>query len=78
METATTAEGMTERELQILRAQLNFLQQHGQGIELTTNLLEVEDAEALEDEPFFAQLLVDDRLAFFEGLWNEDTFISAM
>jgi hypothetical protein len=79
LESASAAEGTGQRELQMLGAQLNFLREHAQGIEPTTNLFAVEGEDELDDdELFFTRLAVNDRLAFLEGLWNENTFVSLM
>jgi hypothetical protein len=78
LDTASMAE-VTERELQILRARLDFLRQYSESIAPLTNLGNIESNADLEQgDLFFAQMLVDDRLRFFESLWNEDTFISVL
>jgi hypothetical protein len=49
LETASATEGTAKRELQTLRAQLNFLRKRADGIEPTTNLFAVEDEAKLQD-----------------------------
>jgi hypothetical protein len=76
LENASLTKGVTERELQVLRSRLTFLEQFREGLQPTNlaNAARVEDVEA--EERYYAQLNREERDTFLEGLWNEDIFVS--
>lgn len=62
------AGGVTERALQMLHAQLQFMQQFSEGID-PTNLQEVREVEGLEpEELFYAELNVDEHLVILKEM----------
>jgi hypothetical protein len=76
LENASLTKGVTERELQVLRSRLTFLEQFREGLQPTNlaNAARIEDVEA--EERYYAQLNREERDTFLEGLWNEDVFVS--
>jgi hypothetical protein len=78
LEVAGLTDGVTERELQMLRSRLTFLEQYGKGIQPTNiDIFEYTDG-AGQKEKFYAQLGDDARLVFLEELWNENVLVSFM
>jgi hypothetical protein len=76
LENASLTKGVTERELQVLRSRLTFLEQFREGLQPTNlaNAARIENVEA--EERYYAKLNREERDTFLEGLWNEDVFVS--
>jgi hypothetical protein len=76
LETVSLTEGVTERELQVLRSRITFLEQFREGIQ-PSDVTQIHRAE--EGEPkqkYYAQMNAEERLEFLAQLWNQDIFVS--
>jgi hypothetical protein len=76
LETVSLTEGVTERELQVLRSRITFLERFREGIQPSdvTQIQRAEDGEP--KQKYYAQMNAEERLKFLAQLWNQDIFVS--
>jgi hypothetical protein len=78
LDKASLTKGITDRELSEHRSRVTFLEQYRAGMRPTNTANPAQIQEVEEEELYYSQMDVDERIVFLEGLWNDDVFVSFM